>query len=170
MAFIGQITSKVCLGFNQCFRSPGTSSPSTPDARLLSSIAPPDQRGPILRRVVKMKLYKDASCEQAFDLEDLAITMLVNTRFKLNFRCFCFNSMPKSFTVYFKTKYLFRIRSIMLNYDCKHKWWWEIAYWSLCWVKSKFLFIWENFVRWNDFFTTLIQRFLSAEINCIYGE
>ncbi len=63
----------------------GTSSPSTPDARLLSSIAPPDKRGPILRRVVKMKLYKDASCEHAFDLEDLAITMLVNTRCMKNF-------------------------------------------------------------------------------------
>ncbi len=73
-----------------CFWIVGTSSPSTPDARLLSSIPPPDQRGPILSRVVKMKLYKDASCEHAFDLEDLAITMLVNTRFMLNFRCFSF--------------------------------------------------------------------------------
>ena len=54
-------------------RIEGTSSPTTTEARLLSTLPPFEHRGPILRRVVKMKLWNDVTCDNDVDLEDLAV-------------------------------------------------------------------------------------------------
>ena len=61
-------------------RIEGTSSPTTTEARLLSTLPPSEHRGPILRRVVKMKLWNDVTCDNDVDLEDLAVNLLVNLR------------------------------------------------------------------------------------------
>ena len=46
----------------------------------MSTLPPFERRGPILRHVVKMGLWKDAACDTDIDLEDLAVTLLVNLR------------------------------------------------------------------------------------------
>jgi len=39
----------------------------------MSTLPPLERRGPVLRRVVQMKLWKDAACDNDVDLEDLAL-------------------------------------------------------------------------------------------------